>query len=90
MATLGITRGLGIVVVAVVAGLGVLATNKYLHSRPQGVPPVVRVANPAHPTAGFGSRPADFGDPRKSTLRFVSKYEAQQGVRANTTLRAPR
>jgi hypothetical protein len=73
--------------VAVVVGFGSLSWKKYLKSRPQGVPPVVKTANPASPRGGgFGSRPQDFADPRTTTLRYVSKWERQQGVQGNTTV----
>jgi hypothetical protein len=83
MNTSGYSRGVGIVILVAILGVGGFATQKYLRSRPQGVPPVVRAAHPARPTAGFGSRRTDFADPRTTTLRYVSKYERSQGVQPN-------
>ena len=86
MGTSGVSKGMSLFVLAVVVVLGTLSWQKYLKSRPQGVPPVWRVGNKASPTGGFGSRPQDFADPRSSTLRYVSKYERQQGAQTNTTV----
>jgi hypothetical protein len=86
MNTSGVSRGMGILVLVVVLGGGLFATNKYLRSRPGGALPVTRVGNPTRPTAGFGSRATDFADPRTTTLRYVSKYERSQGVQPNVTV----
>ncbi len=86
MKSSGAATGIVVVVLAVVLGGGFFAWGKYMKSRPQGVPHVTRVANPARPTAGFGSRPQDFADPRTTTLRHVSKWDRQQGVQGNTTV----
>jgi hypothetical protein len=80
------SRGVGLVILLLVVGGGIFATHTYLRSRPNGVPPVTRVANPPRPSAGFGSRRTDFADPRTTTLRYVSKFERQQGVQPNVTI----
>jgi hypothetical protein len=86
VSTSGVCKGLAVLAVAVVVGFGSLSWKKYLKSRPQGVPPVQRVANPASPRGGFGSRPQDFADPRTTTLRHVSEWDRKQGVVGNTTV----
>jgi hypothetical protein len=83
----GYTKGVGIFFLVAILGVGGFAFQKYLRSRPQGIPPVQRVANPARPRGpSFGSRGTDFADPRTTTLRYVSKYERSQGVQPNVTV----
>jgi hypothetical protein len=69
---------------AAIIGGAIYAADKYMRSRPGGVPTVTRA--PLRPSGGFGSRATDFANPNTTTLRYVSKYERSQGVQPNVTV----
>jgi hypothetical protein len=80
----GVSKAMSFIILALVVGGGMFAMDKYKRSRPGGIPPVTRYHS--SPSSGFGSRPQDFADPSRTTLRYVSEFERSQGVRPNTTI----